>query len=120
MNDDIENEDETRTAMAAFVREVFGSGERAPSDITHADDTGLTLETLRAQNDAAGSWRLVSVPGEIILDTDGIPAYAAPAEDVPTHIGGPVITQAGADRLGVDPADFPNVTIVPNYRKRKP
>lgn len=100
-----------------FVRRVFAPDD-APTDVVDREPgPGITLETLRAQDAAANTWRMVHMPGQVLLDLDGAPIGVEPGEDVPTHVSGPVITEADVARLGIDPADFPNTRIIPTIER---
>src|SRR5699024_5272452 len=91
----------------ALVRSVFAP-DPTPTDVVDREPgPGITLETLRAQDDAAGTWAMITQPGEVILDIDGVPTGVQPGEQVPVERSGPVISAADAQRLGIDPADYP-------------
>lgn len=75
---------------------------------------GLTVEALRRMNDAAGTVVELTIPGEVVTDVDGLPIAVAPPRVERAELGGAVITQAEADRLGIDPADFQNIHITPD------
>ena len=98
-------DDETRD----FLKHLFG-GDHAPRDIVPGE--GLTIEALRRQNDMTGKVVPITIPGEVILDVDGMPIGVEPSTTTRGYFGGTVITQADVDRLGIDPDDFPNIKIM--------
>lgn len=84
---------------------------QAPKDIVPVGE--LTIETVRLLDEYAGRTVQVVTPGEILTDPDGIPIGVGPMTRDTVTLAGAVITQREADRLGIDPSEFPNITIVP-------
>lgn len=95
--------------------------EPAPKDTIRGP--GLTREALKRMNDATDSVVTVTEPGEVIFDADGIPNGVAPSRTTQAFMGGAIITQGDANRLGLSPdemaTEYPNVRVidVPNQKE---
>lgn len=106
--------DEQDDEMRDWVRQVFGTAERTPPDIVPTP--GLTREALERQSAAAGKPCSGTIPGKVICDPNGIPIGVEESRTVTGIFGGTVITEAEAERLGIEPGELPGITIIPNMK----
>jgi hypothetical protein len=84
--------------------------DAAPADVVPRP--ALTRETVELMDRLAGRQVEVTWPGRIIEDVDGIPNAVTPATTTVASVAGFTITRAEADRLGIDPTNYPNVRII--------
>ena len=88
-----------------------------PADVV--PPPGLTIEALRQLNDMVGREVVMSTPGRVLCDPDGIPIGIEPGETVLADLASPVISASEIERLGIDPNDFPNIVFAtPNPNER--
>ncbi len=102
-----------------FVRRVFDPKDAPPPDIVPG--SGLTLDDLRAQSDAAGTWRQVTPAPEPIIGVDGQLIGMTKPEPVAVYCGGTVISETQMTGLGLTrddiAADYPGITVMPTPEK---
>lgn len=114
-------DDETRELLRQLRDQL--DADTAPADIV--PPTGLTLEALRIQSDAADTWADVFIPGQPIEDTDGRIVGMTPGRTERVYRGGTVISDRQMRALGLTPEDlardYPGIDVVtiPN-RKDQP
>lgn len=75
------------------------------------DHDGMTLETLRQLDDMVGRTFTLIEPGDFLEDPDGRPIGVAPNVITETVMASPLIGIDVFRALGVDPADYPNLTV---------
>lgn len=63
-------------------------------------------------NELVGQSLNVIVPGEVLLDLDGIPAGVTASRHLPALTLGAVIASTELDRAGLTPEDVPNLKII--------
>lgn len=84
-----------------------------PEDIVPPDGPrGLTREALIQQNNAVGTVGEYEIPGEVLLDPDGVPVGVGPSSVGRTYIGATFVTRAQLEALGLTEEEVPNVKIV--------
>ncbi|CQD20028.1 hypothetical protein BN970_04599 [Mycolicibacterium conceptionense] len=110
---DPDDPDETREA----VRRLFANTAQAPRDVVPS--TGLTREDLERQSAAyvrseQGQPSTGTIPGEILLDPDGMPVGVGPSRTVTASFGGTFITAAQAEQFGIAPDELPGIFIIDN------
>jgi hypothetical protein len=92
-----------------------GFDDLPPRDIVPR--AGLTLDVLRRMNDAAGTAVIVTEPGRVLADVDGVPTAVEPP-DAPTtaHLAAAVVSPADLERLGLNrddlARDYPNIRVL--------
>lgn len=114
-------DDETRELLRQ-LRETISAADDIPADVVPA--SGLTLEALRIQSDAADTWTDVFIPGEPIEDADGHIVGMTPGRTERVFRGGTVISDRQMRALGLTAEDlardYPGIDVVtvPNRKDR--
>lgn len=107
-------DDETR----AWLEDLLG--DPAPADVVGGRE--LSLEALRDLNSLVGIRAVVTTPGEVVADVDGIPAGVGEPTSEPADVAGAVIHARDLARIrhprfpdGMSVADarvfYPNLTF---------
>lgn len=97
-------DDETRD----YLHSLFGSPP--PRDVVRG--TGLTREDVIRQNDLTGQAVQITVPGEIVEDTDGSIIGITSATTESGIFGGTYMTRSQLDAVGLTPDDVPKIRII--------
>jgi hypothetical protein len=107
-----------REELRAAARELFGDvGERPPGPRHETTLAEVEDYSRRWQaNQEAG--RFHKTDAEVDLDVDGVPIGVGPSMDV-FLFSSLAISQADADRLGIESGQYPGVTIVRPYSDRE-
>lgn len=100
------NDDE----MREFVRNLFDSTDSPPRDIVPG--SGPTRDDYLRWNDMADTIVEVTVPGEVLLDADGIPNGMTPATTQTVYAAGVVVSTAELERCGLTHDDVPNLRVL--------
>lgn len=101
-----------------FVRRLFAT-EAPPEDVV--PPTPPTPEERRAHllaANAAAGWAEVTVPGQVIVDHDGVPIAVEPSRTERVHRG-TAVTPAELERAGLVAEDVPNLTVIEDYQPRE-
>lgn len=102
-----------------FVRRLFAT-EAPPADVV--PPTPLTPEERRehllAMNANAG-WAEVTIPGQVIVDPDGVPTGVEPSRTETVHRGA-AVTRSELERAGLTAQDVPNLTIIDDIPRSNP
>ena len=83
--------------------------DRPPADVVPGE--GLTRADLLRMNSTVGKPVTGTVPGEVMLDLDGIPNAVEPARKVTSIFGGAQVTRAQLAAAGLTPHDVPNLHV---------
>lgn len=97
------------------VRRLCANTGQAPRDVVAS--TGLTREVLELQSAAyvrseQGRPSTGTIPGEILLDPDGVPVGVGLSRTVTASFGGTFITAAQAEQFGIEARDLPGIHII--------
>ena len=96
-----------RTDDEEFVRRFFASS--VPRDVVPG--SGMTRQDYLAQNAAAGTWAEVVISGAPVCDPDGTPIGMTEPTKQTVYRGPTVVTRAELAKVGLTPADVPNLVI---------
>lgn len=105
----------TDDEKSAFVRALLDREDRPPRDVV-PPGPGPSRETLLAMNDAVGTVVEQVIPGEVLVDLDGVPVAVEPSRTETSVFGGATVTRADLDRAGLTEADVPCLTV---YRPKE-
>lgn len=111
-------DDETRE----FLRRLFDSSDRPPEDVVpHERATPAEMrEHYLRMNAIAGTWVEVTIPGDVILDPDGVPIGVGESRTELTYHGGAVVMRYQLEDVGLTPEDVPNLSILDHPRRSRP
>ncbi len=113
-HDDDRNDDE----MLDWLRQAFDRADNPPHE--YAGETiGLTREDLLAQNEAAGTWAEVTIPGKVDFDVDGVPSGVGPSTTEAVYRGPTVVTRSQLAALDLTPEDVPNLVVMDDPPERQ-
>jgi len=96
------------SVLATESRPRTEATKRPPRDVEHGR---LAVEDLRALSALAGRTVQVFKTGELYTDLDGQVLAVGPSTVTREKIGSPAIPAAVFDRLGVNPDDYPSLTV---------
>lgn len=106
--------DDTR----AFLRRLFTEAREVtiPADVVPYPELTRAerREHLLTLNECADTWTEVTLPGEVVLDVDGIPIGVSAPRTECVYRAGSVITERDLERAGLTADDVPKLTINPN------
>lgn len=94
------------------------SEDRVPRDVVPRP--GVTREVLERLCSTAGQSVEVHIPGDVLLDADGIPAGVGPGRTESAVLMAPCITRAEAVELGIGDGDLDGLRIVDPYEGETP
>ena len=83
---------------------------RPPRDVVPTP--GLTREALEVQSARYEQPCTGHIPGEVLTDPDGNLLGMTASREVSGTFGGVFISQADADRLGIEPGELPGISII--------
>lgn len=107
-----------REDLRAAARELFADvGERPPGP-RHEVTLAEVEEYSRRWQANREAGRCHTTEADVDLDVDGVPIGVGPSTDV-FLFSSLAISQADADRLGVEAGQYPGVTIVRPYSDRE-
>ena len=108
-------DDETRE----FLAHLFDRNDSVPEDIV--PPTPMTREERREHllfmNRIADTYAEITLPGEVILDVDGMPVGVGPARTEWVHRSA-CVTTADLERAGLTADDVPKLSVVAPYRRK--
>lgn len=110
-------DDETR----AWVRNLFARArddQGPPPDVVPPERRPMDRAELLRLNDQSG-WAEVTIPGEVILDADGIPTGVGPSRTETVHRSTTVTTD-DLESAGLTPDDVPELVVVEPPRRSRP
>lgn len=107
-------DDETRE----FLTHLFEAADSVPEDVV--PPTQLTRderrEHLLLMNRIADTYAEITIPGEVILDIDGLPVGVEAARTETVMRGGAVISTRDLELAGLTAEDVPNLCVVAPFR----
>lgn len=83
----------------------------APADVIPRRP-GPSRDAILAMNAAMGAPVDLEHPGEVMVDLDGIPVAVEPSRRERAVFAGATLTRADLDRVGLVPADVPNIRTI--------
>lgn len=105
----------------AFLRRLFDAPRQTvPADVVpqrepNRDERREHLLTLNANAD---TWAEMTVPGDVILDVDGMPIGVSAPRTEGVYRAASVITERDLERAGLTADAVPNLTVVPTPTTR--
>lgn len=109
-------DDETR----AFLRHLFDrSDDTPPQDVvpTGKATPAEMREHYLHMNEIAGTWVKITIPGEVLLDPDGMPIGVGPSRVENAYHGGAGVMRYQLEDVGLTPKDVPKLHIIDAPRR---
>ncbi|HEY7053684.1 MAG TPA: hypothetical protein VH496_16345 [Mycobacterium sp.] len=93
-----------------FVRHLFSTADSPPRDVVPG--SGPTREDYLRWNETADTIVEVTLPGEVLLDSDGVPNGMTPATTQTVYAAAVVVSTAELAKVGLSPDDVPNLRVL--------
>lgn len=105
--------------MRDWLARLFETSDQPPDDVvptTKATPDEMRQHYLR-MNEIAGTWVEITIPGEVILDVDGMPIGVEPSRVENAYHGGAGVTRYQLEDVGLKPEDVPKLKVIDAPRR---